>query len=117
LYIVTQKSIWRPLKPFEVSHAEEETKEEESHEGKREETEGFTGQIGLSFGKSISAKENTTVKLLCEASEYFLLEMLSSHLFRCHPECCVKPTASKQAEPFCRTRGLSAERNLASPLA
>src|SRR5712692_3066421 len=33
---------------------------------------------------------------------------------RCHPECCVRPTASKQAELFYRTRWLSAERNLAS---
>src|SRR5712692_3630668 len=32
----------------------------------------------------------------------------------CHPECCVRPTASKQAELFYRTRWLSAERNLAS---
>ena len=47
---------------------------------------------------------------------YVPVETQIDHLYeqRCHPECCVKLTASKQAELFCGTSKLCDERNPAS---
>jgi hypothetical protein len=38
------------------------------------------GEFSMNFGP-LTAKENATIDLLCQAAEYFLLEKLSSHLF------------------------------------
>lgn len=66
----------QPLMPYKIINQETESSKE------RTETEGFTGKVFIPFGQKITAEENATVKLLCEASEYFLIELLSFHLDR-----------------------------------
>jgi hypothetical protein len=70
----------QPLKPFRVKPAENEPVEEESHNQTDSEPKLFSGNVYWRFGKVISAKENATVRLLCEAVEYFLITRLSFHL-------------------------------------